>query len=331
MPQPAPASEQAFLELIDRHFPNTHRHMPVARGDDCVHLKCPPDMVLSGDLFIQDIHFRNSYFSPADIGWKALAVNISDIAAMGCKPLGFSLGLMVPPVAPDHPGDFWDELFAGMAELAGEYDLPLTGGDLSKAPLLGLNITIWGQPGAQGRILQRRHCWPDDVLLVVGGFGLVRAGLMALEQGGPQAAERYPQAVAAHLRPRPKVAQGLALAARRAVRGSMDLSDGLAQDLPRFLGPALGARLEISVGMLHAETLAWTESQGLDPVPFAYLGGEDYALLACVTPEEADAVARAIPGALRIGTVTSSPGITLNGAPAPGAGFDHFANTQDPA
>ncbi|BBD09942.1 thiamine-phosphate kinase [Desulfovibrio ferrophilus] len=327
MPQAAPASEQEFLTLIDRHFPNAHQHMPVARGDDCVQLVCPPDMVLSGDLFLQDIHFRTSYFSPADIGWKALAVNISDIAAMGCKPLGFSLGLMVPPAAQGLSGDFWNELFQGMAALAALHDLPLTGGDLSQAPMLGLNITIWGEPGPQGRVLQRRRCWPDDVLLTVGRFGLVRTGLMALEQKGPQAIEQYPQAVAAHLRPHPRVTEGLELAARRAVRGCMDLSDGLAQDLPRFLGPALGAQLDIPKDTLHPETLAWTKKQGLNPVQFAYLGGEDYALLACVAPAEADVILGAIPDATRIGTVTGTPGITLNGNPVPSAGFDHFANT----
>lgn len=329
MPQPVPASEQEFLALIDRHFPNSHPHMPVPRGDDCAQLACPADVVLSGDLFIQDVHFRTSYFSPADIGFKALAVNISDIAAMGCRPLGFSLGLMAPPATPEATGDFWDELFAGMAGLAGRYDLPLTGGDLSAAPMLGLNVTIWGAPGPEGRILKRRRCWPDDVLIAVGPFGLVRAGLSALEAEGAKAAETWPLAVAAHRRPEPKVAEGLKLAANPGTHACMDVSDGLARDLPRLLGPGLGAELRIEEAMLHPETLAWCDAQGLDPAAFAWLGGEDYALLTCVAPDAADEVLAEVPGAVRLGTVTAETGIRLNAAPAPQRGFDHFATAPN--
>jgi len=329
MPQPVPASEQAFLALIDRHFPNAHRHMPLGRGDDCARLSCPESLVLSGDLFIENVHFRTSYFSGADIGHKALAVNISDIAAMGCRPLGFSLGLMVPPATPEGPGDFWDDLFSGMAALAARFDLPLTGGDLSAAPMLGLNITIWGEPGPDGRVLERRQCRPGDTLFVVGAFGLVRAGLLALEERGPDAERDFPAAVGAHRRPMPLVDEGLALAAIPGVRGLMDVSDGLARDLPRFLGPDLGAAVDIPEAALHPETVAYARAGNLDPAAFAFLGGEDYALLACAAPEAAATVLRSVPGAVRLGDVTAAGGITLNGAPAPAAGFDHFAASEE--
>ena len=91
---PAIRSEDDFLLLVDRYFPNTHPHLALGRGDDCAELLCPPRMALSTDLFLEDIHFRRSYFTPEDMGHKALAVNISDLAAAGALPLGFSLGLM---------------------------------------------------------------------------------------------------------------------------------------------------------------------------------------------------------------------------------------------
>lgn len=334
MDHSGPASEQDFLALIDRHFPGSSAHSSLPRGDDCAVLACPPTMVLSTDLFLEDIHFRRSYFSPGDIGWKALAVNVSDIAAMGARPLGFSLGLMIPAGPPPGPG-FWGELLAGMAALAREHDLTLTGGDLSRAPLLGLCVTIWGRPGPTGRLLTRGACRPGDVLLACGHLGLVRAGLQALEAEGPAAARRWPAAAAAHLRPRPQVAAGLALAAHPGVRAAMDVSDGLAQDLPRLLGQdrdsapgaAPGAALTLTPEALHPETRAWCEHTGQDSVTFACLGGEDYALLAACDPHDAPAVLAATPGARAIGTVTAAPGITLNGQPAPARGFDHFSTT----
>lgn len=324
MPHGPPASEREFLELIDRHFPGVNAHVPLTRGDDCAVLACPEALALSTDLFLEDVHFRRSYFTPGDIGWKSLAVNISDIAGMGCRPLGFSLGLMVPADA-GLDGDFWNSLFAGMAALAGEHSLPLVGGDLSRAPMLGLSVTIWGQPGPQGRFLKRGQCRPGDVLLACGQLGLVRTGLLALEAHGPDAAQNWPAAVAAHLRPHPQVGAGLALGALPAVQGAMDVSDGLAMDLPRFLGDGLGADLVLPHRTLHPETLAWCADTGQDPALFTYLGGEDYALLAACHAGAEAAVCAAVPGARVIGQVLAEPRFTINTVPAPPAGFDHFA------
>lgn len=323
-----PASEEQFLEIIDSHFPNNHRHMPLGRGDDCAELAFPARAVVTTDLFIENIHFRRDYFSPGDIGHKALAVNISDIAGMGCAPLGFSLGLMVPSSnAPDT--GYWNELFAGMAALAAQHDIPLTGGDLSQAPVLGLSVTIWGAPEPHAKVLKRQTCSPGDVILCIGDFGLVRTGLYAMEHDGNAAAEVYPQAAAAHRRPTPQVAQGLALSKAGLATACMDLSDGLARDLPRLLGTNLGAALTIDPASLHPETTAYCKSHGIDPVHFAYLGGEDYALLATVPAHKRDDALKRIPEAQAIGTVTETSGILLNGAEPTAPGFDHFSHNQE--
>lgn len=327
MAEGSPASELEFLELIDRHFSGSGPGLSLGRGDDCAVLECPSVLALSTDLFLEDVHFRRSYFGPGDIGHKALAVNVSDVAGMGCCPLGFSLGLMVPGGA-GLPGGFWDGLFTGMAALAGEHGLVLTGGDLSRAPLLGMCVTIWGEPGPGGRVL-RREARAGDVLVGCGELGLVRVGLAALERGGAAAAGDFPQAVAAHLRPVPQVAAGLALAAQPAVRGAMDVSDGLAMDLARLLGAdrgaELGADLELPPQALHPEVSAWCAATGEDPGLFAYRGGEDYALLAACEPAGLEEILRAVPGSRAIGRVRAGRGVTVNGLPAPGAGFDHFA------
>ncbi|MDY7001695.1 MAG: thiamine-phosphate kinase [Thermodesulfobacteriota bacterium] len=317
------SSEQAFLDLIDACFPTRHAHMLIGRGDDCALLAVPPALCLSHDLFLEHAHFKRDYFTPSDIGHKALAVNLSDLAGMGAKPLGFSLGLMAPQTL---DRTFWKELLMGMAALAACYDLPLTGGDLSRAEAVGLSITVWGEPGVSGRVLRRQACLADDVLFLCGDIGLGRAGLMALEDKGREAMKIYPKAYEAHLRPEPKITEGLALAETNGVRGAMDVSDGLAQDLPRFLGPTLSADLEITESMLHPEVLAYCESAGLDPVEFAVLGGEDFCLLGAVSPEGWPGLVKKMPSACPIGKVRKEPDLRLNGKPFTLSGFDHFAS-----
>ncbi len=349
-------SEDAFLAAISRHFPNVHSHMLLGRGDDCAILRCPDTLALTTDLFLEGVHFRREYFSPQDTGYKALLVNVSDIAAMGGVPVGFSLGLAGPP---DTPAAYWEGLLEGMGGLAASLDLPLVGGDLNACAQVMLAVTVWGRPGPSGRLLTRGGAQPGDLLFVIGELGLAAVGLAALEQGLGAMPARWPQAVRAHLRPALRVREGLALAttATFGVRGLMDVSDGLARDLPRFLGPLLGA--ELSLGPVHAEVVRWAEAAGIDPAVLAATGGEDYALLGACAPEIFPALAvvlnnlpaatpalaahfgpdhgpangpRPIQAApesassrLRvIGRVSASPDILLYGQPLRVQGFDHF-------
>lgn len=324
------SSENDFLQLIHKHFPNSHERMLIGRGDDCAQLRGQDSIVMTTDIFLENVHFRRSYFSPADIGHKALAVNISDIAGMGCRPTGFSLGLIVPD---EHSGSFmkateWDEFFQAMSALAAEHNLPLTGGDLSLGPCLGITISIWGEPGESGRVLTRQCCSPGDVLFVCGDLGLPRAGLLALEELGPEARKLYPGAVNAHLRPLPRIADGLQLAEIPAVHGAMDISDGLARDLPRFIGPACGADLNISAGEIPKDVRTYTQDNGLNPLHFTLLGGEDYALLGAASPDALDALKTHLPHHTVIGTVTATTALSLNGEPLDLTGFDHFATHE---
>src|SRR6056297_3491168 len=148
-------SEDDFLSLIDRYFPNDSKSMQVGRGDDCAVVTVPGRICVTTDLFLEDIHFRRAYFGPGDIGHKSLAVNISDIAAMGGRPLGFSVGLTVPPGL---DGGFWEAFMAGMADLAARHDLVLTGGDLSRGERLGVCVTVWGD--VPKRLMLRRTGQP---------------------------------------------------------------------------------------------------------------------------------------------------------------------------
>jgi thiamine-monophosphate kinase len=215
-------------------------------------------------------------------------------------------------------------VLAGMAAATAPFDLPLLGGDLDRGPMVGIAVTVWGRPGPTGRVLTRGSCRPGDVLFAVGGLGLARVGLAVLEQGDPEAALRYPAATAAHLRPTPQVAAGLALAGISGVTAAMDVSDGLARDLPRLLATGTGAALAIAPDACHPELAAWAGKSGRDPVLELVTGGEDYALLGTVSPDAWPLVARTVPEAWRIGLVTETPGITVNGRPLDARGFDHF-------
>lgn len=250
--------EDGILDLIAKYFPNQHPYMPMGRGDDCALIAVPPAPELLGqsvfavtsDIFAENAHFRTSYFTAADIGHKALAVNISDLASNGAKPCAFSFNLTVT-----EKQDFtWlDECFKSMAELADSYNMVLCGGDLTKVPLartlhntqdtidpltlggLNIGITAWGtyeeggvplmrhryyaqnamtgkQPTAVS--LQAKACMQEgDILFYLGQIGLARAGLLLLEesQDREKCLQKYPHAVKAHLRPQPLVREGLLL------------------------------------------------------------------------------------------------------------------------
>lgn len=310
-------SEDEFLKLVDKFFPKEHEHLILGRGDDCAIIRSSPELCISSDLFLENIHFKKDYFSAADIGYKALAVNISDIAAMGGVPLGFSLNLMVPDYLDE---SFLSPFFQGMSILAKEYSLVLAGGDLSQAPILGVDITIWGS--GKGRFMQRQKCIPGDYLFLIGEIGMARAGLFVLEQGIEK--ESFFRSIKAHLRPKTYVAEGQILATQYKVKGLMDVSDGLVRDLPRFLGSKYGANIDMQEVDLDMEVCRYARLRGISPIEFALLGGEDYSLLGAVAAEGWEQLKEKIPQIYSIGQVISKPGIFVDNKPFVVQGFDHF-------
>lgn len=336
-------SEDGILALLARHFPAAHPSLLLGRGDDCAVLRGETPLAVSSDLFLEDVHFRRAYFTPEETGYKALAVNVSDLAACGARPLGFTLCLGLPRTV----DTAWLEaFFSGMAGLAQKYHMALAGGDLSRSPGLHVSITVWGEPVARGGFLARGGSMPGDVLFVVGRLGLARVGLRVLEEKGRDALADWPAACAAHLHPEPQVDAGLMLA--RAGYNArppalMDVSDGIMRDLPRLLGltgelraagqdqgGGLGAEIVLARGQLHPEVVRHAVQHGMDPVHETLLGGEDYALLGSCAPDMLPALNAAIPGLTSLGTVTAGGGIVCNNEPLDGLaglrGFDHFEN-----
>ena len=291
-------------------------------GDDCALLDVPEGMQLavSTDTLVAGVHFPPET-AAADIGYKALAVNLSDLAAMGAEPAWFSLALTVPEMDWDWLRGFTD----GLLELAKEHDIALIGGDTTRGPL-SITVTVHGLVPA-GQALRRTGARVGDDIWITGSPGDAAAALRQL--GGPMQSMKLRHRLN---RPTPRVQAGLAL--RGLAHAAIDVSDGLAQDLGHILAVS-GVGAELDLGRLPVS------SSLLDFFPdddarwrLQLAGGDDYELLFTAPPELAEAVLAAgracglSVGA--IGRIDAEPGLRLRDAegrelPNVHLAFDHFA------
>jgi thiamine-monophosphate kinase len=265
-------------------------------GDDAALLEVPADrsLVATLDTLVEDVHFRRDWTGPEDLGWKSLAVNVSDIAAMGAEPLAAFLSLALPPET--EVG--WVEVFArGMAECAREYRCQIAGGDTVRSPeRVMITVTLLGTV-ERGKAVLRSGAQVGDCLCVTGTLGDSAAGLAILQQRGGSADPRGRKSrtidalLAAHRRPRPRLDAARALAASGQVTAMMDLSDGLASDA-RHLAARSGVGARVWREALPISEAARTVAPllGADPADWALHGGEDYELLFTVPPASLDLV-----------------------------------------
>lgn len=328
------SSEKEVLSLIDSFFPPQNGHAPLGRGHDCAVLRPgAPSLALSKDIFLEGAHFSRRYFRPEEVGAKALAAAASDLAAAGAVPEAFALGLILPQ---DLGRAALCALLRAMADEAGRLGMMLAGGDISRGPVLGLSITVWGSAtDADAPFLQRREARPGDIVFLTGQVGLARVGLWALEKQGRAALEQWPEATAAHLRVLPLLDEGQILA--RLLRDEkagarlslMDVSDGLAADLPRLLEP-FGADLLLPPDFIAEETHRAAPLMKLSPEECFLLGGEDYALVGTCRPELWPRLSELLPLARQLGTVREQAGLAVNGAEFSGQGFDHLRAPSEP-
>lgn len=307
----------------------------VGIGDDCAVLEPTPGarIVSTTDLLIEDVHFRRRYASPADIGWKALAVNISDIASMGARARWALVALACP--ASMTVGDV-DAFYDGALTLAREHGVAVVGGDTSGSPgPWFVNVTLIGEAV---RVLLRSTARPGDVLAVTGTLGRAAAGLAVLERTHAPAgldADAYADVTAAHLRPRPRAAEGRWLGTQDGVTAMMDLSDGLATDVRRLAAESAVAAT-IAVEALPVAPVARRVAAAIDGDALAWAtgGGEDYELLVACAPEAFGRIAEGLAAAAgasltRVGTLERGDGVRFvdarGGAVDVARGFEHFA------
>ena len=275
-------------------------------GDDAAVVRAAALAVTSIDTVVEGTHFRLSTHSAADVGWKALAGALSDLAAMGARSGEAYVSLVLPPT---FEGAL--ELVQAMEELAAECGTTIAGGDVVGGPALTVTVAVTGWADEESELAGRDGARPGDLVAVTGVLGGSEAGRLLLERGEREPAEL----VERHLRPRPRLREGRALAAA-GVSAMIDLSDGLATDA-RHVAESSGAELRIELERLPL-------ANGVTPEAAA-AGGDDYELLVTVPPERR-AAADAAAGLTWIGAVTAGEGLVLLGPDGPVeglAGYEH--------
>ena len=313
------------FDLIARHFTRAPRRAALGVGDDCALLAPAPGMQLavSCDMLVEGRHFLSTV-APDRLGHKALAVNLSDLAACGARPLAFTLALALPRVDEAFLAGFESGLFA----LADAHEMDLVGGDTTAGPL-NLCITVFGEVPA-GQALLRRGARAGDRLWVSGQLGDARLALEVFRGGLGLPGADFDAVRAAMETPQPRVALGQAL--RGVASSAIDLSDGLLGDLGHVLrASTVGAVVDF--GALPRSAVLRRQSVATQHLCLLE-GGDDYELL-FTAPAAADAAVRAAAAAVGvdctvIGAIEDEPGLRLRDAagrirPAAARGFDHFA------
>jgi thiamine-monophosphate kinase len=324
--------ENRVVDFLEKHFAGRSASIIRGIGDDAavIHQQgAKENWVVTTDMLLEDIDFQKGWLTPGQLGHKSLAANLSDLAAMGARPRFYTLSLGIPATIPDK----WiTRFYKGLAKLASTHRILLIGGDLSRSAN-GIQVTIT----AIGETWHRQAIYRSggsagDVLYVTGILGKSAAGLNLLRQGhtkGTTIAEK--EALRAHRTPTPRCEVGFWLLQNHYASCMLDLSDGIATDLPRLCASSdVGA--EIYIGDLPI--FSASKSCNSDPLNLALNGGEDFELLFAVPGSVAarfeKAYSKKFPRASRIGILTSSRGIVLKKSPGKPArplangGFDHF-------
>jgi len=323
--------ERDLIAAIRARLPQSPAWLSVGIGDDAAVVEPPRGAleILTTDALVEGIHFERRFSSPRDIGWKALAVNLSDIAAMGGTPRLALLSLGIPDTL--LPDDF-DALIDGFTALAAEHRVTLAGGNITRSPgPLFVDVTVTGYAGRR-HILTRAGAQAGDELYVTGDVGAAAAGLRWLRDRSP-AFDGIEACADRHRRPVPRVRIGTLLGRNRAASACMDLSDGLA-DAVRQMARAsgVGARIDGDAIPIPPAARACFEAAGLEPVAAAAAGGDDYELLIAVPRKRRGRLATVIRQSsgvpiTRIGVLTEEPDLSIVrqavAEPLP-EGFVHF-------
>ncbi len=334
-------TEGELIARIGRHLPPPPDWMPVGIGDDAAVVEPQRNRleVLSVDALVEGVHFDRAFTPPDAIGHRALAVNLSDLAAMGAEPRLCLLSLSLPPT---WPVTEFDAMIGGLTALAARHGVHVAGGNLTRSPgPLLVDVTVSG--GVKRRqVLTRSGARPGDELYVTGSLGAAAAGLQMLREttreglraeaaGGTDAAcaRRY-------LYPEPRIRMGLLLGRNRAASACIDLSDGLADGIHHIADQSgVGAIIDAETLPLEPAARAWFARSVGDAAAAALTGGDDYELLFAVRPRTRGRLKAAarhgdVP-ITRVGVCTAGRSVVLRcGAPGQQSerpmpsGYSHF-------
>ncbi len=277
-------------------------------GDDCAHLKfCSRELLLTTDSLIEDVHFLRGY-PPRALGWKSVAINVSDVVGNGGKPLW----LLVSLVLPDLEISFVEDLYKGIKEACDFYNCRVVGGNISRGEKIAINTFLVGQsPKAVGRY----GAVAGESLFVSGTLGDSKAGfeLITMKKENYEDFERI--LIERHLRP--EIPLSLADFLSSNAGASTDISDGLVADA-FHIAKSSNVRIDIDIKMLpiSEELKKFCAKYGKDPVEYALFGGEDYRLLFTCS--------RTPPTGVKIGVVKKGYGVYVNGHKTEPKGYTHF-------
>lgn len=328
-----PAGEVGLIAALAEFFGPPPRGVVVGIGDDCAALDLGGEtyVLWTVDTLVEGVHFDLAYTSWRQLGRKSLAVNLSDIAAMGGEPLYALLSLGWPP---QRDLDLALEFGQGMAESGREYGVTVIGGDTVAAPAgLVVTVVVLGQVPREEMLL-RAGARVGDQIYVTGVLGEAAAGLEILRRGLHPAPEAAEPLIAAHLDPPPQLAAGRLLARHRLATAAIDLSDGAATDLFHICRASrVGARLEAQAIPISPGLKLAARELERSPLDLAVKGGEDYQLLFTSPPDRGAALVQifreaGLPAPIRIGAIVAGREVVLAGPAGEeiisGGGFDHF-------
>ena len=325
------------FELIDRLRRQSSATGPLVTGlgDDASVTVHPGPTATSVDAVVEGVHFRRQWSDPTRIARKAVAVALSDLAAMAADPGEIYVTLGLPP---DTGAGWLEQLADGFFEVAREFGATLAGGDTVASPVLFVAVTVVGRAAEGERFILRNGAAEGDLVAATGCFGGAAAGLILLErEGSSGAGEPGPDTdvraglIGRHVSPRPLLAAGSRLRGS-AVSALIDVSDGLAADLGH-VADASGVGISIDAGLVPVQPGVQEVASlvGRDPMDLALAGGEDYELAMTVRPDGIEAVRSDLEEVgcrlTVVGSVASGNAVTVSGIGgdgSPPSGFDHF-------
>ncbi|MBD1844041.1 thiamine-phosphate kinase [Cyanobacteria bacterium FACHB-63] len=314
--------EQGLLKRVQAFCPSA------IVGDDAAVLPTEPgkSLVITSDVLVDGVHFSDRTTPPESAGWRAIAANLSDLAAMGASPLGITVGLGLPKTT---PVEWVERLYQGMSDCLNRFGGTIVGGDLCRSPVITLAITAFGQVDP-GRVIQRSTAQTGDAIFVTGCHGSSRAGLEMLLKS--DSAPERASLIRAHQYPIPR----FDLPPFSGRISGMDSSDGLADavlQICRMSG--VGAKLDRALIPIDSALKQWVSSQ--QATDWALYGGEDFELVLFLPLEQAQEWVKQMKGSAIVGEITSDLEVRLIDSSGEfddqllslEQGFQHFSRSSD--
>jgi thiamine-monophosphate kinase len=324
-PRSSPRSEFDFINSLRQRVASlTTQSLVAGIGDDAAVVRNTEgrETVITADLLVEDVDFRRTTTPPYLLGHKALAVSLSDIAAMGARPLWSLVSIGVPDEI--WQTDFVERIYDGLLDLARRYGVQLIGGDTSRTTENIVIDSIVSGECAAGMSVKRSGAGAGDLIFVTGSLGAAAAGLRLIERGahlaeqnlGDDETQKLDHVLLRQLRPEPRVGWGMVLGEERLATSMIDLSDGLSSDLNHLCeASGVGALIDSSSLPVDERLQELCGRRALDPLQLALHGGEDFELLFTVKRENVSRLPRKVDGVeiTRIGTIKSaSDGVKIS-------------------